>query len=192
MTTVTQGRPPWKKCRDHIKIYPTSGILCLLKYSFLFKPCHGKESMARLKREERMEKWQDLPERITIGRIMMEPNPNKRWTGKNGERRLQWHREQIFNQKLSNGKEHKTVVKSSVILLQKGLNKTDKINFRLIMCLVEDRGKKKNRPKFGSIQIRVSLWICRLLTRFKHQESKATPWGFFVTQLQPFAYSKNY
>lgn len=83
-----------------------------------------------------MEKWQDLPERITIERIMMEPNPNKKWIGKNAERRLQWHREQIYNQKLSNGKEHKTVVKSSVILLQKGLHRTAKINFKLIMCLV--------------------------------------------------------
>lgn len=95
-----------------------------------------KEGMARLKREERMEKWQNLPEKITIGRIMMEPNPNKRWTGKSGERRLKWHREHIFNQKLSNGKEHNTVVKSSVILPQKGLHKTAKINFKLIMCLV--------------------------------------------------------
>lgn len=75
-----------------LKFAPTSSILCLLKYSFLFKPSHKKESMARLKREEKMEKWQDLPERITIERIMMEPNPNKKWIGKNAERRLQWHR----------------------------------------------------------------------------------------------------
>lgn len=40
-------------------------------------------------------------------------------TGKNWERRLQWHREQTFNQKLSNGKEHKTAVKSSVILQER-------------------------------------------------------------------------
>lgn len=49
---------------------------------------------------------------------------------------MQWHREQIFNQKLSDGKEHEAVVKASVTLLQKGLHKTAKINFKLIMCLV--------------------------------------------------------
>lgn len=43
---------------------------------------------------------------------------------------------QTFNQKLSNVEEHTTVVRASVILLQKGLYKTAKINFKLIMCLV--------------------------------------------------------